>query len=376
MADLSSFDIYSSAGASPYIDTIKMTSTHLTRWYIDTRHLTNTTEDLPLITTLQESDQTAVRKYLRLPDRHMSLASSLLKYLFIHRTCRIPWAEVIISRTPKPHQRPCFIPSGHESRPATQIPAVEFNVTHQASFVALAGCVVPSTAETEVQRDGAAAAAAAATQAAVYSTPEPSSAPIPSVPQVGIDVTCVDEPGRRRDKAPKTLRDVTDFIDIFKEVFSQRELDTMKKAASFSSTRPLAEIIKSALRLFYAYWALKEAYIKMTGEALLAPWLRELEFTNVVAPPPVADDETDKWGDPYTGVQTWLYGKRVEDVRVELVAFEADYMVATAARGANLGQAVKGGVAGSEMDPWKVLVSVDIEKDVRPCATGACQCLA
>jgi 4'-phosphopantetheinyl transferase len=250
------------------------------------------------------------------------------------------------------------------------MPAVEFNVTHQASFVALAGCVIPSTEAKEED-----SAAAAATQAAVYSAPEPSSAPIPSVPQVGIDVTCVDEPGRRRDKAPRTLKDVTDFIDIFKEVFSQKELDTMKQAASpsLSSTRPLADVIKSAMRLFYAYWALKEAYIKMTGEALLAPWLRELEFTNVLAPPPVADDETDKWSDPYTGVQTWLYGKRVDDVRVELVAFETDYLVATAARGANLGQAVRG---GEGVDPWKELVSVDIERDVRPCATGACQCLA
>lgn len=345
-----------------------MASTHLTRWYIDTRQLTNTTQDLPLLTTLQESDQTSIRKYLRLPDRHMSLASSLLKYLYIHQTCRIPWSEVIISRTPKPHQRPCFIPSGNESRPATEMPAVEFNVTHQASFVALAGCVVPSK---EVKAtDGA---APAATQAAVFSAPEPSSAPIPSVPQVGIDVTCVDEPGRRRDKAPKTLKDVTDFIDIFKEVFSQRELDTMKQAAvPSSSSRPLAEVIKSAMRLFYAYWALKEAYIKMTGEALLAPWLRELEFTNVLAPSPVADEETDKWSDPYTGVQTWLYGKRVEDVRVELVSFETDYLVATAARGANLGEAV----TGSEIDSWKEMVSVDIERDVRPCATGTCQCLA
>jgi 4'-phosphopantetheinyl transferase len=229
--------------------------------------------------------------------------------------------------------------------------------------------VIPPTSTKDVQEDGD---AAAATQAAVYSAPEPSSAPIPSIPQVGIDVTCVDEPGRRRDKAPRTLKDVTDFIDIFKEVFSQKELDTMKQAASFSSTRSLPDVIKSAMRLFYAYWALKEAYIKMTGEALLAPWLRELEFTNVLAPPPVADADADKWSDPYTGVQTWLYGKRVEDVRAELVAFEADYLVATAARGANLGSAVS---ETSGIDPWKEMVSVDIEREVRPCATGACQCL-
>ncbi|EED21889.1 4'-phosphopantetheinyl transferase NpgA/CfwA [Talaromyces stipitatus ATCC 10500] len=325
-------------------------ATTLTRWYIDTRPLTQSTSNLPLLSTLQEPDQTSIQKYLRLSDRHMSLASNLLKYLFIHRTCRIPWSEV----------RPCFVPS------VADVPAAEFNVTHQASFVALAGCLVPSTkSDGKLQGQDE---IAVATQA-VYSEPEPSSAPIPAIPQVGIDVTCVDEPGRRRDKAPMSLKDVTDFIDIFKDVFSQRELETMKQAASTSSTSSLAEVIKSSLRLFYAYWALKEAYIKMTGEALLAPWLRELEFTNVVAPAPVAD--ADAWGEPYRGVQTWLYGKKVEDVRVELVAFESDYLLATAARGANLGSS---GLRGGD-DAWKEVVSIDIERDVRPCAMGECQCL-
>jgi 4'-phosphopantetheinyl transferase len=343
--------------------------TSLTRWYIDTRHLTSSTEDLPLIETLQPTEQTSVKKYLRLPDRHMSLASSLLKYFFIHKTCRIPWSEVTISRTPKPHQRPCFIPAaGH-----TSTPAVEFNVSHQASFVALGGCRIPSSPQendNNAQNEGEQQQHITAA-AAVYSDPKPSSAPVPSIPQVGIDITCVDEPGRRRDKLPKTLKEVGDFIDIFSEVFSHRELDTMKQYGSnlLLSKQPLETVIKSTLRLFYAYWALKEAYIKMTGEALLAKWLRELEFTDVVAPAPTAPGT--EWSEPYAGVQTWLYGKKVEDVRVELVAFESDYLVATAARGANLGS----NIGAKDNDPWQSLESIDIERDVRPCATGACQCL-
>jgi len=51
-------------------------------------------------------------------------------------------------------------------------------------------------------------------------------------------------------------------------------------AVTVSST----PLIASKLRNFYAHWCLKEAYIKMTGEALLAPWLRDLEFRNVRPP--------------------------------------------------------------------------------------------
>lgn len=131
-----------------------------------------------------------------------------------------------------------------------------------------------------------------------------------------------------------------------------------------------ADAVKAGLRLFYTYWALKEAYIKMTGEALLAPWLRELEFTDVVAPGPVPESG---WSKPYTGVRTWLHGKEVQDVRVEVEAFEADYLVATAARGRRIGARSRDD--SIDRDPWQVLEEINIEKDVAPCATGSCRCL-
>ncbi|KAH8696026.1 hypothetical protein BGW36DRAFT_380090 [Talaromyces proteolyticus] len=339
----------------------------LTRWYIDTRQLSETTTNLPLLETLQPDDQTSVQKFLRLPDRHMSLASNLLKYLFIHRTCRIPWTQVIISRTPKPHQRPCYIPSTQTRPDGGLIPAVEFNVSHQASFVALAGCRTSSSTTTS---QTAVSEKTPATQAALFASPLPASSPIPSIPQVGIDITCVDEPGRRRNKTPTTANELAEFVDIFKEVFSPREISSMKQIPI--SSKPLHDRIKSNLRLFYAYWALKEAYIKMTGEALLAPWLQELEFTNVVPPAPVGPDSASPWSEPYRGVETWFYGRKVEDVRIELVAFENDYLVATAARGGEFGAE---GVLKQSDDSWGVLEQVDLERDVRPCATGNCQCL-
>ncbi|RHZ72079.1 hypothetical protein CDV55_108504 [Aspergillus turcosus] len=347
----------------------------LTRWYIDTRQLTATNPSLPLLETLQPSDQEAVKKFYHLKDRHMSLASNLLKYLFIHRSCRIPWNKISISRTPAPHRRPCFIPSPTLTEGTSEpIPSIEFNVSHQASLVALAGTIIPPSD------------VASTTPAAVFANPNPSSLPALSVPQVGIDITCADERRGRRNSAPSTRKQLAEYVDIFAEVFSKRELDTIKNlggrfpapaqaqdADSDSARETEAEAVEYGLRLFYTYWALKEAYIKMTGEALLAPWLRELEFTDVVAPAPVQGSAGD-WGEPYTGVKTWLYGKRVEDVRIEVVAFEKDYIFATAARGAGLGPLPGSAGVMVSVDPWMHMGKIDIDKDIAPCATGVCQC--
>ncbi|KAF9893380.1 hypothetical protein FE257_011812 [Aspergillus nanangensis] len=332
---------------------------HLTRWYIDTRPLTESTPTLPLLDTLQPTQQESIKRFFHLKDRHMSLASNLLKYLFIHRTCHIPWSDIKISRTAAPHHRPCFIPSANTPTP-------EFNVSHQASLVALAGTSSPPPPPT--------------TTTPSPSLPSPLNPSSPHLPQVGIDITCVNE--RRNPKTPPpTIQSLADFVDIFAEVFSARELATIKSFARQTGD------VEAGYRLFYAYWALKEAYIKMTGEALLAPWLRELEFTNVVAPAPGSTA-------PYTGVQTWLYREKVEDVRVELVAFEEDYLIATAARGGVVGLSSGSGPSGSlgsggvdvgdgagagaaeeGDDAWGLLEMVDIERDVRPCATGVCGCL-
>ncbi|BDD63094.1 hypothetical protein MAP00_008036 [Monascus purpureus] len=316
-------------------------------------------------------------------DRHMSLASYLLKYLFIHRSCHVPWNEIRLSRTPPPHGRPCFIPLDNDNGGFN----VEFNVSHQASFVALAGTTflsLPSSSSSS------------------FSSLSPSMPlHLPDElrgPQVGIDITCVDEPGRRGRKHAdiSTATALAEYVDIFAEVFSVRELETIKNLAKSSSSsrshdedtktvaRTEEEAVKSALRLFYTYWALKEAFIKMTGEALLAPWLRELEFTDVRAPERPGHEGSNldrsssrsKWGVPYTGTQTWLYGKKVQEVRVEIVGFEDDYLVATAARGGGIGADNRPVRNGLISDPWRDLEEVDIERHIAPCATGRCRCLS
>ncbi|KZZ88104.1 4'-phosphopantetheinyl transferase NpgA [Ascosphaera apis ARSEF 7405] len=80
----------------------------LTRWYIDTRPFSTEDNALPLLSTLQSADQRAVKAFYHLCDRQMSLASCLLKYLFVHRSCKVPWKEIIIQRSPPPHRRPFY----------------------------------------------------------------------------------------------------------------------------------------------------------------------------------------------------------------------------------------------------------------------------
>ncbi|KAJ4298779.1 hypothetical protein N0V88_003812 [Collariella sp. IMI 366227] len=99
---------------------------------------------------------------------------------------------------------------------------------------------------------------------------------------------------------------------------------------------PSAEqLVDAKLRAFYALWALREAYVKLTGEALLAQWLRELEFRGFSPSRP-----TKGWGVPareeegevVRDFDILFKGKRVEDVNMCLRSMGDDYMIATALR--------------------------------------------
>ncbi|KAK2811009.1 hypothetical protein FQN49_008496, partial [Arthroderma sp. PD_2] len=342
---------------------VEDSSRHLTRWYIDMRKWTEATTSLPLIDTLQPSEQKKIRAFYHVVDQHMSLASSLLKYLYIHRTSRVPWNQIIISRTPTPHCRPCYIPLKGAQQGGEKVQQIEFNVSHQASMVALAGCMFHS--------DGG----AIDTTQKVNLDPS-SGCGVDGPPQIGIDITCTDERERRNpDSLPSTETQFREFVDIFTEAFSQRELEAIKSdprgAGSYHETptdtyaERLVKSIKYRTRLFYTYWALKEAYIKMVGEGLLADWLQKLEFSNVVPPEP----ETGlAWGTPKTDIEVRLKGEVLDNVRMEVVAFGERYILATATRGGGFGKA-------SDSIQWDDFRSMDIEKDVGPCARGDCGCL-
>ncbi|KAJ5369007.1 4'-phosphopantetheinyl transferase A [Penicillium cataractarum] len=381
----------------------------LARWYINTREWEANGLDLPLLDILRPAEQQAVKRFHHASDRRMSLASHLLKYLYIHHACGVAWRDIVFSRTPMPENRPYYASSTQ-----TQ---VDFNVSHQASLTILAGVIAPSHEQL--------------TRQAVRGV-------APSPPRIGIDITCVNE----RRKPMKTMKDFTEFVSIFSEVFSAKEMATMQNplstlrrarelglAASFPSD-DVTTLIEFGLRLFYSYWALKEAYLKMTGDALLAEWVRHLEFTNVI-PPALVDpliackpyglssraehvpQSPLNWGPPYTEVEVSRDGEVIEGVRLQLQAFESDYIIATAGRGCPVGSipedcenagdhhspsqhgaSSSGGLIQEKripisahlavgqsdpwsldsdiVDPWLPMQEVDIELDIRACAEGRC----
>ncbi|KAJ5329705.1 hypothetical protein N7452_010095 [Penicillium brevicompactum] len=376
----------------------------LIRWYVDIRRWEDQGLDLPLVHTLTQSDQEAVKRYFHASDKRMSLASQLLKYYFVHQTTGANWDEIEIQRTPAPEKRPFYDAS------------LDFNVSHQAGITLLAGTRVAKSATSGAN----------------------------SLPRVGVDIACVDEPSRRRaNRPPKTFAELATFVDVFEEVLSYNELQTIKNPLkTVRLAHPLGmtkidpndhneELLAGyGLRLFYSIWALKEAYLKMTGDGLIAPWIKELEFSNVIPPslaPPQDLCQPDQathaafaiapsvqsWGPPYSDIKVTLKGKVVDHVRLQLVAFENDYIVATAASGPNIGAVSKdivnkddhhlpgyisvldpahgskniriAPVAGRDIgdrdpwrvhsaisDPWLSMQEVNIDIDIRPCAEGRC----
>ncbi|KAK7569408.1 hypothetical protein IWX91DRAFT_100332 [Phyllosticta citricarpa] len=309
----------------------------VTCWLLDTRSLwtgDNIREAAADLFPLLSSDELAsvTRKHF-IKDARMSLGSALLKRAYIARSLGVAWDTIRFERRPDPvHGKPSYAPA--EDKSASTI---SFNVSHQAGLVALIGTTADKT-------------------------------------DLGIDIVCVNE---RNDYRVIDADGFEAWVDIYTECFSDAEMWDMKyslddgvtlldgthlsawelgrhdrctrrnlelsatqKGQNGQPDRPVTFssdlLVDAKLRRFYVFWALKEAYVKLTGEALLAPWLRDLEFRNVRAPRPgtVARCSTHgTWGERVSDVEVWFKGSRVEDVRMEIQAFEEDYMVAMAVRG-------------------------------------------
>ncbi len=302
------------------------------RWILDTRHVWRDGifehQAQPYLSHLRPEEQQSVLRFYHVKDRAMSLGSWLSKYLAISRSTNQPWSSIIISKDPRTH-KPCYIPSLDTEKDQ----AVQFNVSHQAGIVALVGCAGSGW-------------------------------------QLGIDVVCVHERDEYRNI--DQMGGFKAWVDMHAEVFSKRELeditfqlpelrlssgivlsnDELGEAAGCCTRNEMVtvtrvngeeaqvgsnEIIEAKIRRFYAFWALKEAYVKMTGDALLADWLKEVAFRNVRAPRTKRtmgmgeeEGEGEKWGEVVRDVQIYLRGELVQDVSMELQAFEENYMVATA----------------------------------------------
>lgn len=321
----------------------------------------------------------------------MSLGSALLKRLFVHKSLNIPWKDITFGRKRDPkHGKPCaLLPPSQTFTSISPIPApLEFNISHQAGLVALVGC------KTDVLDA-----------------------------ELGVDIVCVNE---RNDYRVIDDEGFDGWIDLYAELFSNEECFDMKynvdafplldgtiinpdllhpqrhdrctkRNQSLGVTLPSGEkrtfdsdlLIDAKLRRFYTFWCYKEAYIKLDGEALLAKWIPRLEFQNVRSPRPGTPARCSthgQWGERVGDAGIWythrynadapagidvsrmLDGEQnnLPDTRVEIQAFEEDFMIGVAAR------LRKGSVEGGERLP-KVLTrfrSLYLEEDIMSVARG------
>jgi 4'-phosphopantetheinyl transferase len=286
----------------------------------------------------------------------MSLASHLLKHLIISKYAPTSWPQSTISRDI--HGKPCYLPRTPSE------PRMDFNVSHQAGIVSLIA-VVGIGGRDKIE--------------------------------VGTDVVCWDE-RLVQDYANIDKEGFFKWVDIHADVFAESELSYMRLspvdidlapngliAGGYGRDKisrcqwrneilkivvPLGDgdgtvgvlsndIIDKKLRRFYACWCLREAYIKMTGEALLAPWLKELEISDVKGPAVIKmieDQKSLKEGETERHFTIHFKGKPVTNVLMELVALGKGYMVGSAIRPADKVKELH-----LELGKWEHL---DLEKDV------------
>ncbi|KAK6221910.1 hypothetical protein LQW54_001130 [Pestalotiopsis sp. IQ-011] len=290
------------------------------QWIVDTRNLwPEVTKPAQLETVAPEylailtpEEKKGVLKYFFVRDAKMALASHFLKHYVLSKTLGLPWAATHITRDA--HGKPVHTsPDG--SRP------VEFNVSHQNGVVALAAVA---------GWDG------------------------PGAVDVGVDVVCVAE---RADRDHKMIaaEGWARFVDMHADVFGRSETADLKAVPPLSG-QPRAAT-DAHLRRFYALWCLREAYVKMTGEALLAPWLHQLEFQDVRAPEPLPalPELVQSAADPPQSLirdhEVLFQGRRVDDANICLRSLGADYMTATAVRT----PASREDALGWELGPFETL---------------------
>ncbi|PHH87122.1 hypothetical protein CDD83_9283 [Cordyceps sp. RAO-2017] len=266
------------------------------KWILDTRPLwpeAKETKQLAVVAKralalLSAEEQTQVLKYYFVKDAKLAIGSALLKRLAISRYGGVGWAEAQWTRDAR--TKPVFLrPDGSEP--------VLFNVTHQAGVVALV---------------------------ALVGRPPSSAASV----AIGVDIVCASE-RRARDHASIAADGWPRYVAVHEDVFSPGETARLN-GLSFDDDDGRDERGGEAgrdrrLAYFYTLWCLREAYIKMTGDALLAPWLRELDF-RYFAPPGERPPER-------RAMEVWFRDRRVDDVHMRLERLlDDDYVLCTAVR--------------------------------------------
>ncbi|KUI56012.1 L-aminoadipate-semialdehyde dehydrogenase-phosphopantetheinyl transferase [Cytospora mali] len=275
----------------------------IVQWIVDTRKLWPNAEKTAQLETaaaralalLTQDERKAVLRYLFVRDAKMALASHLLKHYVISKCCNVPWWETKITRNAK--TKPVYVDAASGTSP------IEFNVSHQAGLVAL----VASYGGTEGV-------------------------------DIGVDIVCVNE-RRDRDHAVINKEGWPSFVDMHADVFAPSEASYLKyqilsAVPGLPAGATPAQLTDFKLRCFYTLWCLREAYVKMTGEALLASWLNVLEFRNFKPPKPTESFEgtLEDGSDVVRVHDIWFKGKKVDDANVCMRSLGPDYMTCTAVR--------------------------------------------
>ena len=240
----------------------------------------------PTLNLLPSEEKEKVLRFYFIRDAKLSLGSQLLKHHAIAFVCHVPWAETIISADE--NRKPCYKPADPNGK------TLEFNVSHHGTLVAMVGCTDYKV-------------------------------------KMGVDIV---QMNFERDIPAVLKAGFADWVKTYEPVFSDREVDEISHYAPPVMAPDLRSQTKAKLRHFYAHWCLKEAYVKMTGEALLASWLKDLEFRSVRVPLLSSQlsfqENLGEWGQISMDVELWFRGSRKTDVKMELQAYGEDYMIATA----------------------------------------------
>lgn len=283
------------------------------QWVVDTRSLfpeaaeTKQLEKaasryLSLVSVLESS---AALKYVFPRDAKLSLASSLLKRHAISLATSLPWTASEATRDAQ-GKPVCVDSSGREP--------LAFNVSHQDGLVVLFGIAGYSSSDVLTAPHGSPTSETGAGTGRV---------------EVGVDVVSCSERRQRDVETVQRAGGWAEFVSVYDSVFSPAELAYLGAL----ETQHLS--VDDRLRYFYALWCLKEAYVKMTGEALLAEWILGLEFRNFKPPPPASQGRSGtglQCGEVVGHIEVLRDGKKDLGVRMELMSLGGDYMIGIAVR--------------------------------------------
>jgi phosphopantetheinyl transferase len=169
--------------------------------------------------------KTQVVRFMKPPDKYISLTSILLKSQAFHKVYSIEQAKekddafLPVIELPRTEYRKPYIPSPKKKHDSFfEVNLYPFSVSHQFPFVGLARLVIHNASELLSNR-----------------------------PLVGLDVVTFD------DYNPRLYDSVQSFVEVFQTSFSPWEWEQIHTRAD------------AILQEFYLRWAMKEAYTKALG---------------------------------------------------------------------------------------------------------------